>query len=367
MPDNLTVLHYVSAEDDRGGVISVIRAVASTDRFRCILGVNPGFRQSRPQPQLDTLVLPAIAGERLGLRTFWRARGVARLVRNWLDQEPGRIFHGHSRAGLAVALWLARAGETRAVATVHSYGRQRWFYRAAARRLGQRIFWLTPAMKRYYGVGDGWDQCMPGCLPAAELDQPMPQRNRGRRPIRFGGAGLIVPWKGWHLMIDALAALPATVRSELRFVHIGSTADTAESKRYAAGLRADTAAHELENLVEWRGEQHSSAGLLAETDCAVVLSDHEPFSMVMLEALAAGVPVLASNAGGPADVLQPGVNGWFFESGNASSLAAALQLLVTTDALARARVERDQLVRFRADVVAEQWRNIYDRVARGVG
>ena len=34
-----------------------------------------------------------------------------------------------------VALWLARAGERRVVVSVHCYGRQRWFYRWAARQL----------------------------------------------------------------------------------------------------------------------------------------------------------------------------------------------------------------------------------------
>ena len=130
------VLHYLGYDDDRGGIVSVIRALASTDRFACVLGVNPGFAQARA-PALATLELPAIAGETISISTFLRARRVARAVRVWLAEDPARVFHGHSRAGLVVACWLARWGERRVVASVHCYGRQRWFYRWAARQLGR--------------------------------------------------------------------------------------------------------------------------------------------------------------------------------------------------------------------------------------
>ena len=45
-----TVLHYTGADDDRGGVMSAVRALATADRFTCVLGVNPGFRQHRQPP-----------------------------------------------------------------------------------------------------------------------------------------------------------------------------------------------------------------------------------------------------------------------------------------------------------------------------
>lgn len=358
---SLTVLHYIGADDDRGGIVSVVRAMAATGEFTCVLGVNVGFESHRPAPRLATLELPPLEGEHLGLRTLWRARRVADVVQGWLNAAPGRVFHGHSRAGLAVALWLHRRGERRVFVTVHAYGRRRWFYRWAARQLGPRLFWLTPAMKRYYGVGDGagWEQCMPGGLPAAVLSRAGTPRDRTRRPLRIGGAGLLVRWKGWHLILDALALLPPGVRSQCRFIHIGSAAESKESDDYAAGLLSRTVALGLEDLVEWRGERASSEPLLQEADCLVVLSEQEPFSMIMLEALAAGVPVMASAAGGPADVITPSVNGWLFPPGDAVALARVLTELVTTDALARVRIEPAQLERYRAEELARQWKRIY--------
>ena len=69
---------------------------------------------------------PWIYGERISLGNFWCARSVALAVRRWLQAEPGRVFHGHSRAGLLVGLWLRLLGERRVVVSVHCYGRQRW-------------------------------------------------------------------------------------------------------------------------------------------------------------------------------------------------------------------------------------------------
>src|SRR4051812_31852629 len=91
----LTVLHYIGADDDRGGIVSVVRALASAECFECVLGVNRGFRQRR-SPPLPVAEFTPLAGETLGLTTFWRARAVAREARRWLAEDPLRVFHGHS-------------------------------------------------------------------------------------------------------------------------------------------------------------------------------------------------------------------------------------------------------------------------------
>ncbi len=355
-----TVLHYVGYDHDAGGIVSVVRALAGAGEFACVLGVNRGFTQRR-SPPLATLELPALDGERLGLRTLWRARTVAARVAEWLGADPQRMFHGHSRAGLAVALWLARRGERRMVASVHCYGRQRRFYRWAARRLGRRLYWLSPAMKRYYGVagpGEPWDRCVPGCV-ASDFSAATVFRPRVTTAVRVGGVGALVHWKGWHLVLEALAALPSAMRDKLRFTHIGGTDGSAEAARYARTLREQTAALGLADRVEWRGEQPSAGEFLRQQDCLVIASHQEPFSIAMIEALAAGVPVLAADSGGATDILAPPFNGWLFRSGDVPDLTRALVMLAETDALATVRIKPENLRRFSAAAVAPQWRDIY--------
>jgi glycosyltransferase involved in cell wall biosynthesis len=353
------VLHYTGADDDRGGVMSVLHALAGDGRFRCLLGVNPGFTQRRTA-KLATLELPRIACEAISPGTAWRARAVARVAREWLATDRTRVFHAHSRAGLLVAWWLARGGQRRVVASVHSYGRQRWFYRAAARALEGGLYWLSPAMKRHYGIrGDDWSQCIPGCLPSGTQLQGVKRTNRSHDEVRLGGVGALVRWKGWHWVVEAIASLPENVRTRVRFDHIGAPGGGEDGQRYASDLRALTRSHGLDDRITWRGERVSSDAFLREIDALVVASENEPFSIAVLEALAAGVPVLAADSGGARDLLVAGESGWFFRSGDVSDLARAMQMLAQTDALARVVIRVEQVRLFTAPVVVEKWMSVY--------
>jgi glycosyltransferase involved in cell wall biosynthesis len=359
MPASPTVLHYDGYDDDRGGIVSVIRTLAGTQKFSCILGVNTGFVPSRDLA-LPVLELPRLEGETIGLRNLWRARVVARVVRAWLQADASRVFHGHSRAGLLVALWLRRWGERRVVVSVHCYGRQRWFYRWAVRLLGDRLFWLTPAMRSYYSApGHDEEQCIPGCM-AEGADAVA--RKESSEIVRLAGIGALVEWKGWHHVVDALAALPETILARLRFRHIGQDDGSGASRAYARNLRERTAAAGLEMNIEWLGQQASSAPLLAESDALIVASNNEPFSIAMLESLRAGVPVIAADSGGAIDIIKPPINGLQFKSGSPSDLARVLRSLVETDALAKIQIDREGLRRFSAPVVAQQWAAVYARL-----
>jgi len=356
-----TVLHYVGYDDDRGGIVSVVRALAATRVFPCILGVNTGFVPSR-ELELPVLELPRLEGETIGLRNFWRARAAARAVQAWLQADASRVFHGHSRAGLLVALWLKRWGERRLVVSVHCYGRQRWFYRWAVRQLGDRLFWLTPAMQCYYGVqGRDEGQCIPSCTTFPEMTQQRARVFDGKT-IRLGGVGSLLRWKGWHLVIKALEALPTEIRQRFHFAHIGSGSGPGDSGGYVQELTNQVKEAGLRDAVDWRGEQPSADALLNEIDCLVLPSENEPFSLAMLEALHAGVPVLRADSGGAVNVIEPGRNGWLFRSGDYADLARVLRSLVETDALAKIQIDREGLRRFSAPVVAQQWAAVYARL-----
>jgi glycosyltransferase involved in cell wall biosynthesis len=356
-PLSPTVLHYVGYDDDRGGIVSVVRTLAAAGAFACVLGLNRGAVQRR-EPVLPVAEFFPIAGETFSLTTLWRARKVVTEARRWLRAGPTRVFHGHSRAGLLVALWLALAGERRVVASVHCYGRRRWLYRRASGVLGARLFWLSPAMRAWYGVpGEGWAQCIPGCVvPTGGV-----ARERGDK-LRLGGVGALVRWKGWHHVLVALAALPAELRVRFFFEHVGGEDDSIDSRAYAGGLRAQTTALGLDANVRWAGAEPSAVRLLREIDALVIASDHEPFSVAMLEALHAGVPVLAADSGGARDVIAPPANGWLFRSGDARDLSRAIARVaeeIPPGGAPCARIARESLRRFRAEEVAAQWARVY--------
>ena len=356
----ITVLHYTGYTAERGGIVSVIRALHGEKLFRVVHGVSAGEVPSDPAGP-ERWRGPAIAGEKISHGNLWRARAVALAVRGWLQAEPGRVFHGHSRAGLLVGLWLLWFGERRVVVSVHCYGRRRWFYRWAAHRLGPQLFWLTPEMRRYYGVvGTGWPQCVPGGVPedffAITPAAPMPGR------LRLGGAGMLVRWKRWDLVAEALALLPGDIRAQITFEHIGAATDEPDSQACAAQLRSAAARLGVAENMTWRGQENSSHRLLSAVDLLVVPSHREPYSMIIQEALAAGVPVLAAASGGPLDVILPGKNGWLFRDGDARALADELARQVRErawTALDRAEIRRSARP---ARAAAVAWAEIYGRL-----
>ncbi len=355
---NVEALQYVGYARETGGILAVVRALAGTGEFRCVLGVGPGFRPK--QPPLPALELPALAPEEIGFASFRRARAVAEAIRPWLNARH-RVFHGRSRAGLLVAFWLRLLGERRVVATVHCLGRQRWFYRTMGSLLRDRLYWLGPAMKRYYGVpvdaSDPWAQCLPDCVPLGAVASVLPVRHRSA--TIFGCVGACVPVKNWELVLRAAAEIPREM--PIRFVHAGGEDDTAASAAYAGELRRIQAELGLAGRFEWRGHVEDLSAFWREIDCLIVASRWEAFSMAALEAAAAGVPVLAPDASGTADLVASG-GGWLFPADSAAGLATTMARLVGTGELGRWQRDERLLARFLAPTVAAQHRRVYQQL-----
>lgn len=96
----------------------------------------------------------------------------------------------------------------------------------------------------------------------------------------------------------------------------------------------------------------------ASADVFVLPSVHEPFGIVALEAMARGIPLIASNVGGLPDFVQDGTNGLLFDPSASSGLVDAFDRLA---ALPPARVEQ-MVARARATVEGYAWPNVVARL-----
>ncbi|MDP9074813.1 MAG: glycosyltransferase family 4 protein, partial [Actinomycetota bacterium] len=114
-----------------------------------------------------------------------------------------------------------------------------------------------------------------------------------------GAAGRIDTWKGFHVLLDAAAAMQSA-RPGLELVIAGGPVTGKEGYADAlAGRAADMAG------VHWLGPRDDMAELIADLDVLVLPStEPEPFGLVLVEALASGVPVVATAAGGPVEILR---------------------------------------------------------------
>src|SRR6185436_9662613 len=80
----------------------------------------------------------------------------------------------------------------------------------------------------------------------------------------------------------------------------------------------------VEDRVHLLGTRSDVPRLLAEAACLLVPSDYEACPLSVLEAMAAGVPVVAARSGGIPDVVEHGVSGLLVEAGSPHGFAAAL-------------------------------------------
>lgn len=178
--------------------------------------------------------------------------------------------------------------------------------------------------------------------------------NRSRPYIL--GLGRLVPQKGFDVLIDAFR-LVQTEFPEIDLVIAGEGPEHARLVHHAAGSRTEFVG----------GVPAGRAFSLFRGASAFVLpSRHEPQGIVLLEAMAAGVPVVAADVGGVPEVIHHGSNGLLVPGENPAALADALRkLLEDRDGSGRlsARASRD-VESYSLRNVVDQYEDCY-ALARG--
>jgi D-inositol-3-phosphate glycosyltransferase len=138
--------------------------------------------------------------------------------------------------------------------------------------------------------------------------------------------GRLEPIKGVDILLDALSHLNCDGCQGLALI-VGGNLDGAEAARLIA-IRDRLG---LTSSVRFVGaqEQRTLPYFYAAADVCVVPSFYESFGMVAIEAMACGLPVIASRAGGLQFTVRDGQNGVLVPPGDSMALAAALQQVLT--------------------------------------
>jgi len=133
--------------------------------------------------------------------------------------------------------------------------------------------------------------------------------------------------KGQEVLVQA-AGLLRKRHPNVHYVVVGTAAPGNEE--HEARLRQLITTSDLNDTVTLTGDVVDSASVFAALDVAVVPSvQAEPFGCVVIEAMAAGTPVVGSNNGGIAEQIEDGVSGILFTPGDPEDLAKALDKLLT--------------------------------------
>lgn len=139
-----------------------------------------------------------------------------------------------------------------------------------------------------------------------------------RASFVIGACGRLAPWKGQHVVIAALAALPDAVAWIIGRALFGED-------RYAETLRIQAKELGVLGRVRFLGEREDVPVLLRAADVVVHSAvEPEPFGRVVVEGMLARRPVIAANAGGVPEIIRHGETGWLTLPGDPGALAEAV-------------------------------------------
>jgi len=146
--------------------------------------------------------------------------------------------------------------------------------------------------------------------------------------------GRLEPWKGQHVLVEAIPAILEACPTA-HIVFVGGPA--VNKPDYAPGLAARCRVLGVADRVRFTGIRADVPAVLAASTVLVLPTvSPEPFGLTVVEAMAAGRPVVATAAGGPLDTVVDGVTGWLAEPANPGDLAEKIVRVLRDPEQARA-------------------------------
>lgn len=223
------------------------------------------------------------------------------------------------------------------------------------------------------GIPNSKVGCVYGSIDVEEFKEKIRKsRERTRAEIGISEEDVLVlmvghirEWKGQHVLLEALSRLRPTTRESVRVALAGAVAET--EKGYRERLERLIQREGLEDCVQFLGFREDVPDLLSAADIAVHASvEPEPFGLVILEAMAAGTPIIASNRGGPSEILTDDT-GLTFDPEMPGQLAQHLEELAV-DASRRARLARsarDRVAQFDRSRMVAEVESVWRKVIKG--
>jgi len=324
-----------------------------------------------------------ITAQPVGFHALHRppGNGLGWTVRLWklLRQLKPDLVHTRNLAALEAQFVVAAAGIR---ATVHGeHGRdvfdlygQNWKYnllRRAAQPLVSNYIavshdlatWLRLAVRvpprKIHQIYNGVDSVKFHPRQGARPELLPPGFADGQSVV-FGSVGRMAAVKDYPMLVRAFVEMvrqhpDVAAHARLVIVGEGQTRQACQALLDQAGM-----AH----LAWLPGERHDIAAVMRALDVFVLPSKNEGISNTILEALASGLPVVATAVGGNVELVQENVNGMLVKAGDATDMAQALLTYLKTPALIAGQGEqarRHAEQRFSMPAMAEAYAAVYDQ------
>lgn len=248
-----------------------------------------------------------------------------RSIRRFLQAFAADVAQMHLARAALIAGPAARRLGIPSVAKTHNYVNVKYY---------QTISRLVPTTMRQeaYLRAAGITEDRLTRIPNFSSIVPVTSRHEPAKPpseiLRVVGVGRLVHKKGFDLLLHAVAAMRRD-GFELTLALAGSGPEKSALERLCRELK-------LEDVVTFLGWQDNIVTCLSQADVFVLPSRDEPFGIVCLEAMALGVPIIATRTDGPSEILDE-QTAILIDVEDPLALASALQLVASEPEQARRR------------------------------
>lgn len=185
------------------------------------------------------------------------------------------------------------------------------------------------------------------------------QSHNTKHPLTIVSAGRLVPSKRFDLLIDAVHQIQTSLPNEWKLLIIGGG-------EMRTTLQEQVNTLHLQEHVQLQGQQTKAeiVRLFQQSDIFVLPSQLETFGVVYIEALACGLPVIATDCGGPSDIITKG-NGLLIPNKDIEALKEAiLHMSNNLKDYNRKAIAEDCQARFAAKVIAKRLTTIFDETIK---
>jgi glycosyltransferase involved in cell wall biosynthesis len=285
--------------------------------------------------------------------------GIGALLR---EIEPDILHTRLSSAAMIGGYWGKRLGLP-VVSTIDKYPKKKYY------RNSDRLIPCSSAVAAHMknqGFSDSDMELIYNPVDINLYRRDLARREYFRRKHNIGqddfiilGAGRFVDWKGFDSLVRACSILhkQKEIRKKWKIWLVG---DGPEMQNYLKCV-SDSG---LEEKTTFWGFQSDIKQFLWAADLFVQPSrEPEGFSLMLLEAMAAGLPAIATAIGGTLDIIDDDRSGWLFEPDDVQKLATMLQRILVADTLedysGRAQAKAAD---FSIDRIGEQTLRFYKNV-----
>ena len=356
----LTVFHVDTERGWRGGERQVLWLAAGLrDRgHRAIIVARPSDELARRSAEAGLEVIGIAPQGELDLFAAFR-------LRRALDRQGAHIVHAHTAhaaalaalatVGTAIKMVVARRVDFRLrrnLGTRLKYDRARGVI-AVSRAVAAIVAEAGVPRERIHVVPDGVD--LSRTLAPASLDvlAPLGIDRHGAHVVQVSA---LVPHKDPITFVRAMAMVRDRVPG-VRALLVGDGP-------LRTAVQAEIARLSLDGTVIGTGFRRDADALLASARVATLSSVEEGMGSVLLDAMAFGVPIAATTAGGIPEIVEHGVTGLLSAPGNAAALAEHIVTLLTSDAPAMpfASEARERVKNFSVERMVDRTLQVYREV-----